>query len=348
MLPAAASRALNFGLFFMRLWLSKNSDVPLREQLVRQIMLGIVSDDLKPGQRLPSTRELARRFRIHSNTVSAAYRDLERAGWLEVRKGSGVYVRQLGADESLAPLDSRLELDRLVNAFLTLARSQGHTLAEVQSRLKHWLSLEPPDHFLVVEPDEGLREILMAEIGEATALRVRGCGYEECGNASRLAGAAVLALYSKAEDVRRALPAEVQPIFLHTRSIPESLAGEQVPPREALVSVVSRWPKFLEWAHVFLIAAGVEADALDLRDAREEGWERGLRASAYVITDALTARQLPAGLPARVYRVVADSSLEELRGFVERFLTGAAAGEGRAPEAGAEVGGQGAKGGGRE
>jgi DNA-binding transcriptional regulator YhcF (GntR family) len=306
----------------MRLWLSKNSDVPLREQLVRQIMLGVVSDDLKPGQRLPSTRELARRFRIHSNTVSAAYRDLERAGWLEVRKGSGVYVRQLGDYASESPLDSRLELDRLISAFLTLARGQGHTLADVQSRLKHWLSLEPPDHFLVVEPDEGLREILMAEIGEASALRVRGCGYEECGDEGRLAGGAVVALYSKAEEVRRALPASVTPIFLHTRSIPDSLAGERTPPRDALISVVSRWPKFLEWARVFLVAAGAETDALDLRDAREEGWERGLRSSAYVITDALTARHLPADVPARVYRVVADSSLEELRGFVERFLTG--------------------------
>jgi GntR family transcriptional regulator len=307
----------------MRLWVSKNSDVPLREQLVRQIMLGVVSDDLKPGQRLPSTRELARRFRIHSNTVSAAYRDLERAGWLEVRKGSGVYVRRLGgADTAGAPLDSRLELDRLIGAFLTLARVQGHTLSDVQSRLKHWLSLEPPDHFLVVEPDEGLREILMAEIGEATSLRVGGCGYEECADPRLLAGAAVVALYSKAEEVRRALPAEVQPILLNTRSIPASLAGERVPPPDALVSVVSRWPKFLEWAHVFLVAAGLEPDALDLRDAREPGWERGLRASAHVITDALTARNLPPGLPARVYRVVADSSLEELQSFVERFLTG--------------------------
>lgn len=307
----------------MRLWVSKNSDVPLREQLVRQIMLGVVSDDLKPGQRLPSTRELARRFRIHSNTVSAAYRDLERAGWLEVRKGSGVYVRPLGvADPSEAPLDSRLELDRLIGAFLTLARVQGHTLSDVQSRLKHWLSLEPPDHFLVVEPDEGLREILMAEIAEATSFRVEGCGYEECADPRLLAGGAVVALYSKAEEVRRALPAEVQPIFLNARSIPASLEGERVPPPDALVSVVSRWPKFLEWAHVFLVAAGLEPDALDLRDAREPGWERGLRSSAHVITDALTARNLPRGLPARVYRVVADSSLAELQSFVGRFLTG--------------------------
>ncbi len=54
----------------MRLWLTKHSEVPLREQLTTQIVLGIVSRDLRPGQRLPSTRELARRFGIHANTVS--------------------------------------------------------------------------------------------------------------------------------------------------------------------------------------------------------------------------------------------------------------------------------------
>jgi GntR family transcriptional regulator len=56
----------------MRLWLSKNSEVPIREQLVTQIVLGIVSNDLKANARLPSTRDLARRYEVHANTVSAA------------------------------------------------------------------------------------------------------------------------------------------------------------------------------------------------------------------------------------------------------------------------------------
>ncbi|HEU4596661.1 MAG TPA: GntR family transcriptional regulator [Pyrinomonadaceae bacterium] len=307
----------------MRLWLSKNSEVPLREQLVRQVMLGVVSGDLGPGQRLPSTRELARRFRIHSNTVSAAYRDLERRGWLESRKGSGVYVRTLPGDGGAAQglPASRLELDQLISAFLALARSQGFSLGEIQERIKHWLGLQPPDHFLVVEPDAGLREILVAEIREATGFDVRGADLEECRDASRLAGAAVVALYTQAADVRAALPSGTTPLLLHSRSVPDSLSGEEKPPPDALVSVVSRWPKFLEWTHVVLVAAGLDASALSLRDAREDGWERGLRASALVITDALTARSLPTGCEARVFRIVADSSLEELRSFVGQFLT---------------------------
>src|SRR5579875_2376753 len=76
----------------MRLWFSANSDVPLYRQLMTQVQLAILSGDLRPGDRLPSTRELARRFAIHPNTVSAGYRELERDGWTELRHGSGVYV----------------------------------------------------------------------------------------------------------------------------------------------------------------------------------------------------------------------------------------------------------------
>ena len=46
------------------------------EVIHTQIILGILSDDLSPGQRLPSTRELARRFHLHPNTISAGYRQL--------------------------------------------------------------------------------------------------------------------------------------------------------------------------------------------------------------------------------------------------------------------------------
>jgi GntR family transcriptional regulator len=296
----------------MRLWLSKNSEVPLREQLVTQVVLGVVSGDLAPGQRLPSTRELARRFRIHSNTVSAAYRELAERGWVEMRKGSGIYVRERGQ-----PPEAALELDQLIATFLNIARSRGFTLAEIRARVRHWLELQPPDHFLVIEPDEELREILIAEIEEATAWRVAGASAEQCAlDASLLTGALVVALYGQLERVRALLPASKTPILLHSRSVPESLQGEEPrPDASVLISVVSRWPDFLHWSRVILVAAGIDPQALNFRDAREEGWEKGLRSSTIVITDALTVKRLPAGCRPRVFRIIADASLDELRRF---------------------------------
>ena len=303
----------------MKLWLSKNSEVPLREQLTAQIVLGIVSQDLKAGQRLPSTRELARRFKIHANTVSAAYRDLEERGWVESRKGSGVYVRAL-AEET--PADAGLALDQLISTFLRLARERGHTLNEIQRRVERWLELQPPDHFLVVEADAELRAILCAEIAAGTDFKVRGAGPDEIARAGLPAGASPVALYNQAEAVRALLSPDTNLHVVNARSVTESLQGAERPAADALVTVVSRWAELLRWSRTILVAAGLDPAALIFRDAREPGWHKGLAASTLVITDALTASELPpTSAQVRVYRVVSDGSLAELRAFVENFLT---------------------------
>ena len=298
----------------MRIWLSKSSEVSLREQLQAQIILGIVSNDVKPGQRLPSIRELARRHKIHSNTVSAAYRQLSKSGWVQVRKGSGVYARAQALEQ---PLQGKVELDQLISAFLKASREKGFSLREIQAQLSQWFSHQPPDHFLVVEPDPELRRILLAEIEEATGWKAIGVGLDDC-KREILAGAAPLTLYSHAENVRAALPLDTDLITVRSRSVPESMAGKARPPASALIAVVSRWVEFLRWSQTMLVAAGVDPQALSLRDARKRGWEKGLRSTALVITDSQTARRLPPGVTARVFRLISDASLAELRAFVER------------------------------
>jgi DNA-binding transcriptional regulator YhcF (GntR family) len=76
----------------VRLWFAPGSDVPLYRQLVTQVVLAILSGDLKPGERLPSTRELARRFAIHPNTISAGYREWDREGWTETRHVGSIAI----------------------------------------------------------------------------------------------------------------------------------------------------------------------------------------------------------------------------------------------------------------
>lgn len=302
----------------MQLWLSRHSDVPIRDQLTAQIKLAILSQDLKPGQRLPSTRELARRFKIHSNTVSAAYRELSEQGWVDLRAGSGIYVRKFKPD---VELEAQLDLDNLIVEFLQVARRKGFSLAEVQERIKHWLRLQPPDHFLVLDPDPDFRAILMAEIKQATGFRVQGASLADCANRSLLVGAIPVALYGQAEAVQAALPPKMACLLIRTRSVPEALKGEKRPAKEELLAVVSRWPMFLQYAHSVLSAVGVDPDTLSLRATTEPGWQKGLRAHSIVIADAATAEQMPASVRPRIFNIIADSSLTELRAYVEKFLT---------------------------
>ena len=301
----------------MRLWLSKNSEVPLREQLASQIILGITSADLKPGQKLPSTRELARRFRIHSNTVIATYRELEARGWIELRQGSGAYIREKTTrPENHA--DGKLALDQLTTSFLQQTRSRGYSIQEVKASLQYWLDLQPPDHLLVIDPDEALCAILMAEIEEATGWRVQGITIDGCHDPKRFTGALPVALYSRAEMVRAALPNNASCHLVHLNSVPAAMQGKERPAPDALVAVVSGWPDFLRWAHAILVAVGIEDEALNMRLTSEQGWQRGLRECAFVIADMLTAKQISPELDTRVFRLIADASLTELRDLMPR------------------------------
>src|SRR6185312_14705890 len=142
----------------MRIWLSKNCAASLRDQLTTQLTLGIVSGDLKAGERLPSVRELARRYHVHANTVSSAYRDLEASGWLEFRKGSGVYVRNIG---SLLPVDEHTSLDSLIERFRDETRARGFSTREVRAELARRFDRAPADRIVVVEPEPELAEILV-------------------------------------------------------------------------------------------------------------------------------------------------------------------------------------------
>src|SRR5713101_9472563 len=104
----------------MRLWFSRGSEISIRDQLVTQVVLRIVSGDLVAGQRLPSTRELARRFHLHPNTVSAGYRQLARDRWVENRRGSGVFVR---ANKPEVQISSALALDQMIASLFRSART---------------------------------------------------------------------------------------------------------------------------------------------------------------------------------------------------------------------------------
>ncbi len=301
----------------MQLWLAKDSEVPLREQLIAQIKLAILSHDLKPGQKLPSTRELARRFKIHANTVSAAYSELTELGWVEMRAGSGIYVREFKAERAL---EAQLDLDHIIIEFLELCRRKNFSLAQIQARVRHWLRLQPPDHFLVIDPDPHFREILVAEIKEGTGFRVVSAGPQECEDRSILVGAVPVALYGQAEMATAALPAKLTCLLIHTRSVPEALKGQKPPAADELITVVSHWPAFLQFARTVLAAVKLDPDAINFRDAREPDWQKGLRASSFVITDAATAALIPPGVRCRIFRVIADASLAELRQYVEKFL----------------------------
>jgi DNA-binding transcriptional regulator YhcF (GntR family) len=307
---SAAPRRIKIPL--MQFWFARGSNVTIREQLVTQIILGILSDDLAPGQRLPSTRELARRFRVHSNTVSGGYRQLEREQWVEFRHGSGVYVRDTRPEVSDS---AALALDQMIGRFFRSARDLNTPLATVRTRLRHWLELQPPDHFLLVEPDEELREILSEELRQAVNFPVLSCGVREV--SKLLEGSTVISLPNRTASIRPLLPSGADLLTLQVRSVPTSLAPWLPAPISVLIGVASRWPKFLKTARTILLAANFAPDSLVFRDRRKASWRRGLDQTVAVVCDIVTAAELPSSCRAIPFPLISESSIAELQRYVE-------------------------------
>jgi len=293
----------------MQLWFSRQSDISIRDQLATQIVLAIVSGELSPGQRLPSTRELARRFRVHPNTVSAGYRQLEKNKWVEFRKGSGIYVR------SRVPTDPApdMALDQIIAEFFRSARKLNAPLAVVRSRVKQWLEMQPPDHFLLIEPDQQLARIVENEMRDAVSLTVKNVA--KIDSEAVLEGAIPVCLSISSEAVRRQLSKSADLLVLNLRSARESLAQHLPAPADVLVGLASAWPPFLKNARTMLISAGFHPDCLLLRDSSKSGWSRGLNEVAAIVCDSLTATTLNGHKLVLRFPLLSKQSIHELQQY---------------------------------
>jgi GntR family transcriptional regulator len=277
---------------------------------VTQIVLAILCGDLKPGDRLPSTRELARRFALHPNTISAGYRQLHREGWTEKRQGSGVYVR----DNADPPSTPEQILDFHIAGFFRAVRELNLDPELVRNRVAQWLAAPPPNHLLLIDPDPELRRILLTEIHQATKYPARAISVEECTDPSNIARGIPICRPSKTKMVRAALPVGVELITLQIRSANGWLTPWLPAPKGHLIGVVSHWPEFLTTARTVLIAAGLSTDILIFRDARQPRWNRGLEQATAILCDAYTATvpALPSKPHTLIFPFLADATVADL------------------------------------
>lgn len=107
---------------------------PLLDELTDRILTHIRDEGLGPGDRLPSNRALSERFLVATPTLREALRRLEATGAVELRHGSGVYVRA-GLGRLIMANPNRPDLDRSTILDLLAAREliEPH-LAEAATR----------------------------------------------------------------------------------------------------------------------------------------------------------------------------------------------------------------------
>lgn len=118
----------------MQINISAREGAPIYQQIVNQVKYLVASGRLAPGEEIPPIRALAEQLTINPNTVARAYLELERAGVVTKRHGSGTYVSESGSP--LARRERVRILTRRIDALLAEAVNMGIELDEIVDLLR--------------------------------------------------------------------------------------------------------------------------------------------------------------------------------------------------------------------
>ncbi len=118
----------------MKIRIDTKSGVPFYRQIIEQVKFAIARGDLKPGDQLPTVRQLAVDLSINPNTVIRAYRELEIGGVLETHQGSGTFV---GTEKpEVDALERQRMMDQILTELLARATGYGFSLHDVLEGLR--------------------------------------------------------------------------------------------------------------------------------------------------------------------------------------------------------------------
>jgi len=115
--------------------LDLQSETPIYAQLADQIVEGIASGELKPGDPLPSVRSLAEDLGINLHTVNKSYNLLKQEGFLQVHRKKGVIVQPDGMPGVTEAFEEKLRLQLRSLAAAAAVRGMSEEAFAQESRL---------------------------------------------------------------------------------------------------------------------------------------------------------------------------------------------------------------------
>lgn len=124
----------------MRFYLDVRSGLPVYRQIIDQVHAARASGAIRPGDQLPTVRQLAVDLSINPNTVLRAYRELELTGALTTHQGTGTFVTDAKIERNEAERERKL--DQLTAEFVARAGREGFTVKELRNRLKEFVNQE--------------------------------------------------------------------------------------------------------------------------------------------------------------------------------------------------------------
>jgi GntR family transcriptional regulator len=121
--------------------LNQSSGIPLYLQLMEQVKHAVETGALREGDQLPAIRKLAEDLVMNPNTVVRAYRELEHKGVLELKHGSGAFIKESAGGRArlihLAQGVMQTTVERLISLGLSqeeLRRAFENELAQARAQ----------------------------------------------------------------------------------------------------------------------------------------------------------------------------------------------------------------------
>jgi GntR family transcriptional regulator len=123
------------GFFVALISIDTRDATPIYAQLERGLRAAMATGRLRPGDQLPTVRQLAVELQINANTVARVYAELERSGAIETRRGVGSFVSAT-PEQAHPPREHERRLRAFVIRVLADADAAGFTKDDVIAALR--------------------------------------------------------------------------------------------------------------------------------------------------------------------------------------------------------------------
>ncbi|WP_223700536.1 GntR family transcriptional regulator [Sutcliffiella deserti] len=114
-----------------------DADKPIYLQIIDRLSREIVRGELKPGDKLPSVREMAIHSGVNPNTIQRTYSEMERMEIVESRRGQGTFVVE--NEKNISHLKDTMEA-KVVESFVQSMREIGASEMEIIKRVENFLA----------------------------------------------------------------------------------------------------------------------------------------------------------------------------------------------------------------
>lgn len=118
-----------------RMGMEYNAAAPIYLQVINDLKKKMVKGELKPGEKLPASRELAVMYKVNQNTAARIYREMELEGYCFTKRGIGTFVSE---EENMFENVKKEMAEKLLENFMREMGDLGFAKTDILSQIEDY------------------------------------------------------------------------------------------------------------------------------------------------------------------------------------------------------------------